>query len=113
MPFGDRTGPSGLGPRSGRGLGFCSGWDRGGFANAPGPGRFGFGHWRGREPGADEYAERPRRLHRRWFGFGFRGPLSDEEELGVLKDRAKWFERTLAAIRKRISELEGDKTDSG
>lgn len=26
MPFGDRTGPLGYGPRTGRGLGFCSGY---------------------------------------------------------------------------------------
>ncbi|KUK37400.1 MAG: Uncharacterized protein XD67_1303, partial [Thermodesulfobacterium commune] len=30
MPWGDRTGPLGLGPRTGRGLGYCSG------ANTPG-----------------------------------------------------------------------------
>jgi len=44
MPFGDRTGPRGMGPMTGRGTGF--GWP--GFAN-PIPGRrwSGFG-WRGR-----------------------------------------------------------------
>ncbi|NPA39927.1 MAG: DUF5320 domain-containing protein, partial [Thermodesulfobacteria bacterium] len=25
MPWGDRTGPLGMGPRTGRGLGYCSG----------------------------------------------------------------------------------------
>ncbi|RUM87793.1 MAG: hypothetical protein DSZ24_05335 [Thermodesulfatator sp.] len=41
MPRGDRTGPWGWGPRSGRGLGFCGGFGRPGFM-VPGPGR-GFG----------------------------------------------------------------------
>ncbi len=113
MPFGDRSGPLGFGPRSGRGFGFCSGWGRGGFASAPGWGRFGLGHWCGEEPGAEEYVDRPRRLHRRWCHFGSGRPFSEEEELDVLKDRAKWMERTLAAIRKRIGELQRDQTDSG
>jgi hypothetical protein len=41
MPRGDRTGPWGFGPMSGRGMGYCSGYPYPGFMN-PGPG-FGFG----------------------------------------------------------------------
>ena len=48
MPFGDGTGPLGLGPMTGRGAGFCAGFARPGFAN-PIPGR--------------------------WFGVGFGAPL--------------------------------------
>ena len=33
MPFGDRTGPMGLGPMTGRGAGFCAGFGRPGFAS--------------------------------------------------------------------------------
>ncbi len=33
MPGGDRTGPWGLGPRTGRRAGFCSGYRRPGFMN--------------------------------------------------------------------------------
>ncbi len=33
MPAGDRTGPNGLGPRTGRGAGLCNGNNVGGFAN--------------------------------------------------------------------------------
>ncbi|MBE9469647.1 MAG: DUF5320 domain-containing protein [Chloroflexi bacterium] len=33
MPFGDGTGPRGLGPMTGRGAGFCGGFARPGFAN--------------------------------------------------------------------------------
>ena len=44
MPFGDGTGPRGLGPMTGRGAGYCTGSGRPGFANpVPGRGRFGFG----------------------------------------------------------------------
>jgi len=43
MPFGDGTGPRGLGPMTGRGAGFCAGFGAPGFTN-PVPGRgFGFG----------------------------------------------------------------------
>jgi len=44
MPQGDRTGPNGQGPMTGRGRGFCSGFNGSGFAN-PGFGR-GFGRGR-------------------------------------------------------------------
>ncbi|WP_457557071.1 DUF5320 domain-containing protein [Candidatus Harpocratesius sp.] len=36
MPYGDRTGPNGLGPRTGRGLGFCNGYPQPGYANPVG-----------------------------------------------------------------------------
>ncbi len=42
MPRGDRRGPAGMGPRTGRGAGLCSGYQVPGFLN-----RF-FGGWMGR-----------------------------------------------------------------
>jgi len=33
MPFGDGTGPRGMGPMTGRGAGFCAGFPAPGFAN--------------------------------------------------------------------------------
>ena len=33
MPRGDRTGPTGRGPRTGRGLGYCTGNDSPGYSN--------------------------------------------------------------------------------
>ena len=44
MPFGDGTGPMGLGPMTGRGAGFCAGFGSPGFAN-PVPGRWFGGQW--------------------------------------------------------------------
>ena len=41
MPRGDGTGPLGLGPMTGRGLGYCAGFGRPGYMT-PGP-RFGWG----------------------------------------------------------------------
>lgn len=54
MPGGDKTGPEGRGPRTGRGAGYCAGNDQPGFAE-PGPrqgGGFGFGFGFGRGRGA-------------------------------------------------------------
>ncbi len=45
MPFGDRTGPWGLGPMTGRAMGYCAGFPVPGFMN-PGYG-FGRGLWFG------------------------------------------------------------------
>ncbi|MGI6286301.1 DUF5320 domain-containing protein [Neomoorella humiferrea] len=47
MPRGDRTGPWGLGPRTGRGAGYCSGFPVPGFMNPA----FGFGRGLGRGRG--------------------------------------------------------------
>ena len=57
MPRGDRTGPWGQGPMSGRAMGYCAGYPNPGFMSF-GPG-FGFGRGFGRGRG--------------WRGFGF-GP---------------------------------------
>jgi len=48
MPFGDGTGPRGMGPMTGRGAGYCTGVNNPGFANpVPGRGFFGFGYGAG------------------------------------------------------------------
>jgi len=50
MPWGDRTGPWGLGPMTGRGAGYCAGYPVPGYANPylPGWGARGGGWGRGR-----------------------------------------------------------------
>jgi len=104
MPAGDGTGPLGLGPMTGRGMGYCAGYGVPGFAN-PWP-RWGFGWGRGRGwrwwywatglPG--------------WARFGFyRGVapwLSAEDELAFLKNQARLLEQQLKTISQRIEELE-------
>jgi hypothetical protein len=65
MPFGDGTGPMGLGPMTGRRAGFCAGYGVPGFANpVPGyPFRYGY-------PGV--IPAWPRRgWGRGWWGRGF------------------------------------------
>lgn len=125
MPGGDRTGPAGMGPMTGRAAGYCAGYSMPGFANAI-PGR-GFGFGRGRGFGFG-----------RGLGLGFRGGRggggywgapyaapavpypgavapytapygagpTPEQEADVLKGQAEYFEDALEGIKKRIAELE-------
>lgn len=54
MPGGDRTGPMGLGPMTGRGAGYCAGYGVPGYMNPMPGGRgfgYGFGGGRGRGRG--------------------------------------------------------------
>ena len=46
MPGGDRTGPAGMGPMTGRAAGFCAGYGMPGYMNAGGRG-LGMGFGRG------------------------------------------------------------------
>ena len=66
MPFGDGTGPAGLGPMTGRGAGYCAGYPVPGYMNPiPGRGYGGFG--RGMGLGRGGFGRG------RGFGRGFRG----------------------------------------
>ncbi len=95
MPWGDRTGPLGYGPRTGRGLGYCSGNTVPGYM--VGGRGLGFGRGYGRGYGF------------RGAGWGFRGyyapyPISPENEKRYLEDQKRWLEEELDYINKRISE---------
>lgn len=63
MPFGDETGPEGLGPMTGRAAGYCASNPAPGYANPnPGFGVFGRGSGRGNWSGRGR-----RRGWRNWF----------------------------------------------
>ncbi len=47
MPWGDRTGPAGQGPLTGRRVGYCAGYDAPGYANPAYGGGYGGGWGRG------------------------------------------------------------------
>lgn len=108
MPGGDRTGPEGEGPRTGRGMGYCapgteSGWwPRRGAAWGWGRGRgFGLGMGRGW-----------RRGYRSQGWRGAPGPWpypeeADEQEMERLQAEASWLQQGLDAVRSRIDELKG------
>jgi hypothetical protein len=118
MPGGDRTGPRGMGPMTGRAAGYCAGYDAPGFAH-PYPRRgLGLG-WRGGWRG-------PGRGWRHWyyasglpgwargFGPGWGGypaygspvPPTREQEADMLKEQAEWLQDQLDDIQQHLAELE-------
>jgi hypothetical protein len=125
MPGGDRTGPSGMGPMTGRGAGVCAGYPAPGYMN---PG-FGGGLWRGRGGGWGRrnwfYATGLTGWQRAAYGYPAYGAgmpynmpyspapntpytagFSREDELNALKGQAEYLEDSLEGIKRRITELE-------
>jgi hypothetical protein len=103
MPGGDRTGPSGAGPRTGRGLGYCGGYDAPRFTDqAFGP-RRGWGRGRG---GGFGWRHRFFWTGQASWGFPRYAPPKHEESLQALKAEADWLKGQLEAINKRIEDLE-------
>jgi Family of unknown function (DUF5320) len=99
MPGGDRTGPTGAGPRTGRGMGYCSSNDQPGYAGAAPAFRCGFGFRR---------AGMGRGWRHRFYATGIPGwvPPTQEQETADLKAQADLLKTQLDAIQKRLKELE-------
>ena len=103
MPRGDRKGPEGMGSRTGRGLGLCSGYDSPGFTK----GRFGDGMRRGRGLGFGRGAGFQGAYDRGYGGMGYPDNVPNTgDELQTLKDEAKFMKENLDTVNKRIKELE-------
>ena len=121
MPGGDRTGPRGLGSMTGRGLGYCAGYDAPGYTMGSGMG-LGRGWGRGRGVG-----------YGRGFGYGrglgYRAPIyspvytpypsgiipqiTPENQLTMLKQEKDYLDSEMNGIKsalddisKRIEDLE-------
>lgn len=120
MPFGDRTGPQGLGPRTGRGAGYCSGFGMPGSMN-PVPGGAGIGFGRGRGMGRQSFGGGRGWRHSYWAtglpgwaraGYGSPGSypygtgFTADEEMDFLRDQAGFLKKQLNEIESRISTLE-------
>jgi len=123
MPGGDGTGPGGMGPMTGRAAGFCAGYPMPGYANPVGGRGMGMGWGRGRGGGFGRG---------RGFGWGragydlpayggavnpyayggapFAPTIAPKQELDSLKGQAEYLEDALDGIKKRIEELESQKS---
>jgi hypothetical protein len=116
MPAGDRTGPRGMGPRSGRAAGYCAGFEMPGHAN-PAPERgFGMGFGRGRgfgERGGEGRGWR-HMFHATgkpgWMRFGgYAAPYQKpdpNQEKQALKNQAEALQSELDFIKNRLSKIE-------
>ena len=134
MPGGDRTGPVGMGPMTGRAAGFCAGYGAPGYANAiPGRGLWGRGG-RGGGRGWGGGGRGWRHMYYAtgqpgWMRFGYGqwptpqtaaawgaepwaygapapGPMPQEQELQLLRDHAGALKAQLDQISARIEELQ-------
>ncbi|HRW95319.1 MAG TPA: DUF5320 domain-containing protein [Bacteroidales bacterium] len=108
MPRGDRTGPMGQGPVTGRQLGYCSGYESPGYTKGFGMGRgsgrgrgLGWGMGRGYGRGFGRGAG-----YGQGYEFSSWPSYSKENEIRVLKDQAESLKRAQQDIEKRLSELE-------
>ncbi len=117
MPFGDRTGPAGFGPMTGRAGGYCAGYSAPGYMN------FGAGFGRGLGRGWGSGGGFGRHYGRRFWGgipysrFGthyamsyaypYHAPgITPKDEREALKEQARIIEEELKAINDRLVELE-------
>ena len=93
MPRGDRTGPLGAGPMTGRAAGLCAG------NVAPGHANFGGGRGRGMGGGFG------RGQSRGWAGPATSAPTA-EQELAVLRQQAQQLRADMESVQGRIQTLE-------
>jgi hypothetical protein len=113
MPGGDRTGPVGFGPMTGRAAGYCAGYPAPGYANPVG-GRLGMGFRRGFGGG---FGRRAGRGFRRGAFLGYpayganypyQGNIDPKQEMDLLQSEAEDIKAELDAVNKRLAELKKD-----
>jgi len=110
MPRGDRTGPMGMGPMTGRAAGFCAGYDAPGYASSAGGrawggrggagGRGGGRGWRNMY-----YATGLPGWARTGAGFPSAPAWTAEQERAALQAQARAMEEALQGVRERLREL--------
>ena len=134
MPWGNGTGPAGMGPMTGRGAGFCAGYSVPGYANPVGGGGYGFGFGRGGGRGRGGGGGRrsgyfaPGQTEWQNAGYGYPAGTgygaavpyaapyagvpyapTKEQQADMLKGQAEYLEDQLAGIKKRMEELDTEK----
>ena len=132
MPWGNGTGPAGLGPMTGRGAGYCAGYGVPGYMNPAGGaygGRYGYGRgggfgrggWGYRNmyyatgvPGWARYGTYPYA-----GGYAPAAPYNPvdteaarEAEEGYLKSQAELLRGNLNSLEKRLEELEKERENA-
>ena len=119
MPRGDRRGPNGMGPMTGRAAGFCSGSNTPGFANTGAVGGYGQGMGAGRgfgggfhgaANGAGRGMGRAQGMGR---GMGFQpsyaAPVySKETEKGYIENEVSFLKDQLKALEGRLVDMQED-----
>lgn len=119
--FGDRTGPMGQGPMTGRGAGYCAGYDRPGYANPVSGRRVGFGRgWFGRGRGWRNWYratglpgwQRAQMGYPAWGGWGYYPPAyppvqpTVKEEKEMIKEEREMIQGEMDALKEQMKALE-------
>ena len=129
MPGGDRTGPAGFGPMTGRAAGYCAGYPVPGYVNPVG-GRFGMGFRRGSGrgfgrgagwgfrrgaflgyPAYPAYAPAPTAYPVYGTTYPYQGTMDSKQEMDLLQAEAEDIKVELDAVNKRLAELKKEKKD--
>ncbi len=108
MPMGNGTGPNGMGPRTGRGAGYCNGNNMPGSYNRSGFGRRGGGFGAGAGFAGRGFL---RGGFRQGFhpGYGVNaGAVTDEEYNQMLREEADYLENRLNSLKKQINASENE-----
>lgn len=124
MPYGDGTGPGGMGPMTGRSAGYCAGYAVPGFQN-PMPGRGALGRGMGRRGGGGRgwrnmyYATDLPGWVRAGMDFPvhsggefqdtrfpFSPEITPQQEAEILKNQAQVIQQNLNSVNERLKELE-------
>jgi len=120
MPFGDGTGPLGLGPMTGRRAGYCAGFPYPGYMNPyGGRGYFGWGRgWFGRGRGWRNWYwatglpgwQRAQMGWPAWGGWGYYPYQPDPaQEKEMLTEELRALQEEMRAIQQRLKDLKGSK----
>jgi len=106
MPRGDKTGPMGMGPMTGRGAGYCNGFAVPGYAN-PTPFAGGYGCGLGRGFGRGNMFRATGMSG--WARYGFPAYKGTSEapfdEKTLLTNQAEFLENQLQQVKKRLYDL--------
>ena len=133
MPRGDRTGPNGMGPMTGRAAGYCTGNPVPGYMNPYGGRGLGMAWGRGYGRGGGRgfgrgYGVPVPLAYPAYSGMapyvppfpdaaGYSGPIApvvdSNQELAALKQQSEYLVDTLEGIKKRIGELESSASKKG
>jgi hypothetical protein len=113
MPGGDRSGPAGTGPMTGRAAGYCAGNPVPGYMNA-GAGGMGMAWrrgWRGAYGRGYQYPYASPTAYGSAVPGNYDPVQGQQQELSVLRSQADYFQKALKDIQNRISQLEGQKDE--
>ena len=100
MPRGDRSGPSGEGPKTGRGMGYCTGNEHPGYMNMHQSWGAGFGR---RFRGGYGYGRGAGFGSRHDYGSYYPGSTADVSEKTLIENEIRILKDQLTALEDRLS----------